>query len=197
MEVRRTKPGFLLTRVFSRPKILAPFLCAARSRRYERPRSSRLVHSASFRARNLNKASMTLMLPAVSIKFMDALFGFLARNDAECCKRELLGRSWRRDRGPPKNGPQILGREKTLVKQNPGFARRTSTAQKISNQGWSKPGSCNFPILHTDHRFNTAGCVRGIGRLLPLSWAPPGGVPMGTPGGHRHPMIPPLSLIHI
>ena len=28
---------------------------------------------------------------------MDALFGFPARNDAECCKRELLGRSWRRD----------------------------------------------------------------------------------------------------
>ena len=25
------------------------------------------------------------------------LFGLVARNDAECCKRELLGRSWRRD----------------------------------------------------------------------------------------------------
>ena len=28
---------------------------------------------------------------------MDALFGFLARNDAEWTKRELLGRTWRRD----------------------------------------------------------------------------------------------------
>ena len=37
------------------------------------------------------------MLAAASIKVMDALFGFPARNDAECCKRELLGRSWRRD----------------------------------------------------------------------------------------------------
>ena len=42
---------------------------------------------------------MTLMLTAASIKVMDALFGFLARNDAECYKRELLGRSWRRDWG--------------------------------------------------------------------------------------------------
>ena len=145
VEVRRAKPGFCVTRVFSRPKIWAPFLGAPRSRRQVRPRSSRLQHSASFRARNPNKASMTLMLAAASIKVMDALFGFLARNDAECCKRELLGRTWRRDRGAPKNGAHILGREKTLVTQNPGFARRTSTVQKISNHGWSKPGSCNFP----------------------------------------------------
>ena len=40
---------------------------------------------------------MTLMLAAASIKVMDALFGFLARNDAEWTKRELLGRTWRRD----------------------------------------------------------------------------------------------------
>ena len=39
------------------------------------------------------------MLAAASIEVKDALFGFLARNDAECCKRELLGRSWRRDWG--------------------------------------------------------------------------------------------------
>ncbi len=37
------------------------------------------------------------MLAAASIKVMDALFGLPARNDAECYKRELLGRSWRRD----------------------------------------------------------------------------------------------------
>ena len=36
---------------------------------------------------------------AASIKVIDGLFGFPARNDAECCKRELLGRSWRRDWG--------------------------------------------------------------------------------------------------
>ena len=28
---------------------------------------------------------------------MDALFGFLVQNDAEWTKRELLGRTWRRD----------------------------------------------------------------------------------------------------
>ena len=39
---------------------------------------------------------MTLMLAAASIKVMDALFGLVARNDAECCKRELLRRPWRR-----------------------------------------------------------------------------------------------------
>ena len=70
------------------------------------------------------------MLAAASIEVMDALFGFLVRNDAECCKREFLGRTWRRDRAAPKNGAKILGREKTLVTQNAGFARRTSTAQK-------------------------------------------------------------------
>ena len=40
---------------------------------------------------------MTSMLAMASIEVMDALFGFVARNDAECCKREILGRSWRRD----------------------------------------------------------------------------------------------------
>ena len=74
---------------------------------------------------------------SASIWAIDALFGLVARNDAKCYKRGLLGRSWRRDRAAPKNGAQILGREKTLVTQNPGFARRTSTAQKISNHGWS------------------------------------------------------------
>ena len=42
---------------------------------------------------------MTSMLAAASIKVMDALFGFLAQNNAECCKRELLGRPRRRDIG--------------------------------------------------------------------------------------------------
>ena len=37
------------------------------------------------------------MLAAVSIKVMDALFGFLAQNDAETSRLELLGRTWRRD----------------------------------------------------------------------------------------------------
>ena len=31
---------------------------------------------------------MTFMLAAASMKVMDALFRFLAQNDAECCKRE-------------------------------------------------------------------------------------------------------------
>ena len=34
------------------------------------------------------------MPAAASIKVMDALFGFLARNDVEWTKRELLGRSY-------------------------------------------------------------------------------------------------------
>ena len=69
----------------------------AQSRRQVRPRSSNLDRSASFCARNPNKASMTLMLAAASIKVMDALFGFLAQNDAERSRLELLGRTWRRD----------------------------------------------------------------------------------------------------
>ena len=42
-------------------------------------------------------ASVSQTLAAASIKVMDALFGFLARSDAEWTKRELLGRTWRRD----------------------------------------------------------------------------------------------------
>ena len=69
----------------------------AQSRRHERPRSSRLQHSASFRTRNPNKASMTLMLAAASSCAIDALERQLAPPGFQCCERELLGRSWRRD----------------------------------------------------------------------------------------------------
>ena len=62
--------------------------------RPERPRSSHLVHSASFRATKPNKASMTLMLAAASICAADALERHLAPPGFECCERELLGRSW-------------------------------------------------------------------------------------------------------
>ena len=75
------------------------------SRGFERPRSSRLQHSTPGGAKCLSSASVAQMLAAASIKVMDALFGFLARNDAECCKRELLGRSWRRDWGMRKFRP--------------------------------------------------------------------------------------------
>ena len=67
------------------------------SRGFERPRRSRSQHSNPGGARCLSRASVVQMLAAASIKVMDALFGFLAHNDAECCKRELQGRSWRRD----------------------------------------------------------------------------------------------------
>ena len=40
---------------------------------------------------------MAQMLAAASIKVMDALFGLVAQNDAEQYRRELLGRTWRRD----------------------------------------------------------------------------------------------------
>ena len=61
VDVRRAKQGFLLTRVFSRPKMLVPFFGVPHSRHHERPRSPRLDHSASFRATKPNKASMTSM----------------------------------------------------------------------------------------------------------------------------------------
>ena len=78
------------------------------SRGFERLRSSRLQHSNPGGASCLSSASVAQMLAAASIKVMDALFGFLARNDAECCKRELLGRSWRRDWGMRKFRPKTL-----------------------------------------------------------------------------------------
>ena len=56
----------------------------AQSRRHERPRSSRLQHSASFRARNPNKASMTLMLAAASICATDVLERHLAPPGLQC-----------------------------------------------------------------------------------------------------------------
>ena len=40
---------------------------------------------------------MAAMLAAASIWAIDALFGLVARNDAEWHRRELLGRTWRRD----------------------------------------------------------------------------------------------------
>ena len=69
----------------------------ARSRRHERPRSSNLDHSASFRAGNPNKASMTLMLAAASICATDALERHLAPPGFQCCERDLLARPKRRD----------------------------------------------------------------------------------------------------
>ena len=53
------------------------------SRRHERPRSSRSQHSNPGGARCLSSASVTQILAAASIEVMDALFGLVARNDAE------------------------------------------------------------------------------------------------------------------
>ena len=69
----------------------------AQSRRQVRPRSSNLDVSASFCARNPNKASMTLMPAAASICATDVLERHLAQPGSECCERELLGRLWCRD----------------------------------------------------------------------------------------------------
>ena len=69
----------------------------SQSRGFERPRRSRSQHSNPGGTRCLSSASVAQMLAAASIKVMDALFGFPARNDAEWTKRELLGRTWRRD----------------------------------------------------------------------------------------------------
>ncbi len=53
------------------------------SRRHGRPRSSRSQHSNPGGARCLSSTSVKQMLAAASIKVMDALFGLVARNDAE------------------------------------------------------------------------------------------------------------------
>ena len=55
----------------------------AQSRRHERPRRSRLQHSNPGGTRSISSASVAQMLAAASIEVMDALFGFVARNDAE------------------------------------------------------------------------------------------------------------------
>ena len=75
-------------------------------RGFERPRRSRSQHSNPGGARCLSSTSVAQMLAAASIKVVDALFGLAARNDAECCRRELLGRSWRRDWGMRKSQPK-------------------------------------------------------------------------------------------
>ena len=84
---------FVVSKIF---EILVSFenmqhLHMPQSRRHERPRSSNLDHSASFRASNPNKASMTLMLAAASICATDALERHLAPPGFECCERDLLG----------------------------------------------------------------------------------------------------------
>ena len=67
------------------PKSLIYFrkLSAPQSRRLERPRNSRSQHSNPGGARCFSSASVAQMLAAASIKVMDALFGLVARNDAE------------------------------------------------------------------------------------------------------------------
>ena len=59
---------------------------------------------------------MAEMLAAASISAIDALFGLVARNDAEWYQRELLGRTWRRDWAMRKFRPQnaFLGDRKQL-----------------------------------------------------------------------------------
>ena len=66
-------------------------------RGFEPPRRSRSQHSNPGGARCLSSASVAQIIAAASIKFMDALFGLVAQNDAERSRLELLGRSWRRD----------------------------------------------------------------------------------------------------
>ena len=59
---------------------------------------------------------MAQIIAAASIKVMDALFGFLAQNDAETSRLELLGRTWRRDWAMRKFRPQnaFLGDRKNV-----------------------------------------------------------------------------------
>ena len=65
------------------PEILVPFFGVPQSRRHERPRSSRSQRSNPDGASCPFSTSVAQMLAAASIKVMDALFGLVARNDAE------------------------------------------------------------------------------------------------------------------
>ena len=73
--------------------------------------------------------SMAQMLAAASIWAIDALFGLVARNDAEWHRRELLGRTWRRDWGMRivrhlfTDRAKISGRKKNCPIRCSGFMR--------------------------------------------------------------------------
>ena len=82
MEVRRAKPGLLLTRVFSRPKTLVPFLARLNLDAMSVPELS-FTAFESWRASCRSSASVAQIIAAASIEVMDALFGFVVRNDAE------------------------------------------------------------------------------------------------------------------
>ena len=69
----------------------------AQSRRFGCPRRSRSQRWNPGGGRCLSSACVAQMLAAASIEVMDALFGLVAKNDAERYRRELLGRTWRRD----------------------------------------------------------------------------------------------------
>ena len=88
---------FLRAVIFLRIRKNHRNLRMAQSRGFERPRRSRSQHWNPGGASCLSSASVAQIIAAASIKVMDALFGFLARNDAKWTKRELLGRTWRRD----------------------------------------------------------------------------------------------------
>ena len=117
------------------------------SRRHERPRSSRSQHSNPGGGRCLSSASVAQMLAAASIKVMDALFGFPARNDAECCKRELLGRSWRRDWRMRRSSKNF----EDFKFSNVGYEFRRSDALGKSTSGnvsWTAPPGPPNPLRH-------------------------------------------------
>ena len=120
------------------------------SRGFGPHRRSRSQHSNPGGARCLSSASVAQMLAAASIKVMDALFGFLARNDAEWTKRELLGRTWRRDwamrQFRPKNA--FLGDRKNLwgldargdclypQEKTPGASETITSSRLKQNRFW-------------------------------------------------------------
>ena len=123
--------------IFPDPKNLRN-LRMPQSRRFGRPRSSRSQHSNLGGASCLSSTSLVQMLAAASTKVMDALFGFLARNDAECCKRELLGRSWRRDWGMrsfqeicTKSDPQKKSTKDLLGRHHPGELLQTLASEGL------------------------------------------------------------------
>ena len=102
-----------------------PKIVHATSRRHERPRSSRSQHSNPGGASCRCSASVAQIIAAAMICATDALERQLAPPGFECCKRELLGRSWRRDWG---------------MRNFPGFWRLRQSLRRAPKKHFGRSG---------------------------------------------------------
>ena len=109
---------------------------------------------------------------------MDALFGFLAQNDAEWTKRELLGRTWRRD-WAMRNFQRFSGIPEKIWKiRNPG--KKSDNRKMIWNwMLWAWKGTRDYQGLQ--------GVPRGALKVVQGCQKKPLGTPQdlsGRPLGH-------------